>query len=74
MSWKERDGHSKELNIKTVYIDVGRVSQHGVVRLPGSSPEQSGEGRRLPESSESWTCERGALGQELWPRRSTDTD
>lgn len=38
VSWKERMGHAKGLKIKTIYIDVGRGSQHEVVRLPGVLP------------------------------------
>lgn len=35
-SWKERT-YSKGLDARPIYIDVGRVSQQQVVKLPGSS-------------------------------------
>lgn len=52
MSWKERDGILKGVEHKDIYEDVGRVSQHGVMKLLGSSPEQQRKGRQLPESRE----------------------
>lgn len=52
--------HSKGLKIKTTHMNVGRASHVGVLKLPGSSLEQQGEGRGLPESRETWPWERGA--------------
>lgn len=50
VSWKERDGVLKGVQHKDTYEDVGRVSQYGILKLLGSSPEQQGKGRPLPES------------------------
>lgn len=53
---------SKGLNIKTIYIDVGRLHQLcGVMKLPGSSLEQQGERR---ESGDYQSTVRGGLGKE----------
>lgn len=43
--------HAKGLKMKTIYIDVGRGSQHEVVRLPGVSP---GAARRTGITRVQW--------------------
>lgn len=47
MSWKERGGIPKGVEHKDIYEDVGRVSQHEVMKL---SPEsKQGEARSSKE-------------------------